>query len=68
MLKPLNQVIIWDKIVKSPKEAHLKEINEFVKYALIDQGQELRYEYRNVLKYYLLCILLNQGIRLFHYD
>lgn len=39
----LNQVIIWDKIVKSPQEAILKEKNEFVKYALIDQGQELRY-------------------------
>jgi signal peptidase complex subunit 3 len=39
---PLNQVIIWDKIIKSPEEAVLKEMNEFVKYALIDQGQELR--------------------------
>jgi signal peptidase complex subunit 3 len=39
---PLNQVIIWDKIVKSPDEAWIKETNEFVKYALIDQGQELR--------------------------
>lgn len=41
-LQPLNQVIIWDRIVKSPEEAVLKEHNEFVKYALIDQGQELR--------------------------
>lgn len=39
---PLNQVIIWDKIVKSPKEAMLKTSDEFVKYALIDQGAELR--------------------------
>ena len=39
---PLNQVIIWDKIVKSPQEASLKLSNEFVKYALIDQGAELR--------------------------
>lgn len=39
---PLNQVIIWDKIVKSPAEAVLNYPNEFVKYALIDQGAELR--------------------------
>mmetsp|Transcript_23139 Transcript_23139/g.31695 ORF Transcript_23139/g.31695 Transcript_23139/m.31695 type:complete len:170 (-) Transcript_23139:85-594(-) len=39
---PLNQVIIWDKIIKSPSEAYLRETNEFVKYALIDQGKELR--------------------------
>ena len=42
-LQPLNQVIIWDKIVKSADEAVLKYTNEFVKYALIDQGSELRY-------------------------
>ena len=40
--QPLNQVIIWDKIVKSADEAVLKYTNEFVKYALIDQGSELR--------------------------
>lgn len=39
---PLNQVIIWDRIVKSPEEALIKETDEFVKYALIDQGNELR--------------------------
>jgi signal peptidase complex subunit 3 len=39
---PLNQVIIWDKIIKSPAEAILDHPNEFVKYALIDQGAELR--------------------------
>ena len=39
---PLNQVIIWDKIVKSQKEASLKLQGEHVKYALIDQGAELR--------------------------
>ena len=39
---PLNQVIIWDKIIKSKAESHLKLNNEFVKYALIDQGAELR--------------------------
>jgi hypothetical protein len=42
-LQPLNQVIIWDRIVTSKDTAWLKEKNEFVKYALIDQGQELRY-------------------------
>lgn len=41
-MQPLNQVIIWDKIVTSKEGAWLKETNEFVKYALIDQGQELR--------------------------
>lgn len=41
-LQPLNQVIVWDRIVKSPKEALIKESNEFVKYALIGQGNELR--------------------------
>eukprot|EP00428_Durinskia_dybowskii_P078024 CAMPEP_0170360266 /NCGR_PEP_ID=MMETSP0117_2-20130122/3191_1 /TAXON_ID=400756 /ORGANISM="Durinskia baltica, Strain CSIRO CS-38" /LENGTH=128 /DNA_ID=CAMNT_0010614573 /DNA_START=190 /DNA_END=576 /DNA_ORIENTATION=+ len=39
---PLNQVIIWDKIIESKDTAWIKEKNEFVKYALIDQGQELR--------------------------
>eukprot|EP00598_Pedospumella_elongata_P002569 CAMPEP_0184985060 /NCGR_PEP_ID=MMETSP1098-20130426/13888_1 /TAXON_ID=89044 /ORGANISM="Spumella elongata, Strain CCAP 955/1" /LENGTH=145 /DNA_ID=CAMNT_0027509121 /DNA_START=137 /DNA_END=574 /DNA_ORIENTATION=+ len=39
---PLNQVIIWDKIVTSRETAWLKATDEFVKYALIDQGQELR--------------------------
>lgn len=42
-LQPLNQVIIWDKIVTSKEAAWLKLSDEFVKYALIDQGQELRY-------------------------
>ena len=42
LTQPLNQVIIWDKIIKSPNEAFLRETNEFVKYALIDQGKELR--------------------------
>ncbi len=41
-MQPLNQVIIWDKIVTSKDTAWLQEKNEFVKYALIDQGQELR--------------------------
>jgi hypothetical protein len=35
--------------VKSPEEALIKEVDEFVKYALIDQGNELRY--------YLLLLL-----------
>lgn len=39
---PLNQVIIWDKIVKSQDTAYLRVQDEFVKYALIDQGAELR--------------------------
>jgi hypothetical protein len=34
---------LWDKIIERPEDAWIKETNEFVKYALIDQGQELRY-------------------------
>jgi len=45
--QPLNQVIIWDKIVTTKDTAWLKMENEFVKYALIDQGQELRYFLRS---------------------
>lgn len=40
--QPINQVIIWDKIITSQKAANMREHNEFVKYALIDQGSELR--------------------------
>lgn len=43
MVKVLNQVVIWDKIIKTKKQAILTEKNEFVKYALIDQGAELRF-------------------------
>jgi len=39
---PLNQVIIWDKIIESKEDAHLKDYNVFVKYALIDQGKNLK--------------------------
>ena len=42
---PLNQVIIWDKIITAKKDAKLRLNNEFVKYALIDQGAELRLIY-----------------------
>ena len=41
-IQVLNQVVVWDKIVRSKKQAKLREKNEFVKYALIDQGAELR--------------------------
>jgi hypothetical protein len=50
-LKPINQVVIWDKIVKSPEEAWIIQKDEFVKYALIDQGLELRYILSNILKF-----------------
>ena len=40
--KPLNQVIVWDKIVKSPAEANLVRKGELCKYALASQGAELR--------------------------
>ena len=35
-------MIIWDKIIQSPKDAVLKYKKELVKYALIDQGSNLR--------------------------
>lgn len=35
-------MIIWDRIIKTPQDAVLKESGEFVKYALVDQGSELR--------------------------
>lgn len=39
---PLNQIILWDKIIQRPEDAalNLKKVN--VKYGLIDQKQELR--------------------------
>jgi signal peptidase complex subunit 3 len=43
--KETNQVVIWDKIVEnihSDDEKIIKEDNVFVKYALVDQGDELR--------------------------
>mmetsp|Transcript_16740 Transcript_16740/g.25139 ORF Transcript_16740/g.25139 Transcript_16740/m.25139 type:complete len:174 (+) Transcript_16740:179-700(+) len=38
----LNQVVIWDKIIDNKERLRFKQTNEFVKYALIDQGSELR--------------------------
>ena len=38
-------MIIWDKIIKAQKDALLRESDEFVKYALVDQGAELRLLY-----------------------
>ena len=40
--KPLNQVIVWDKIVKSQAEANLIKKGEQCKYQLASQGAELR--------------------------
>lgn len=37
-----NQVILWDKVVKSAEEAHLMEKDMTVKYGLIDEGAGLR--------------------------
>jgi len=41
---PLNQVVLWDKIVEAihPEDMVIKEDNVIVKYALVDQGAELR--------------------------
>jgi signal peptidase complex subunit 3 len=39
---PLNQVILWDKIIERPEDAKLNLKKVHVKYGLIDQGEELR--------------------------
>lgn len=38
----LNQVVLWDKIVEAGDPKVIDETNVFVKYALVDQGDELR--------------------------
>ena len=38
----LNQVVLWDKIVEAGDNKIIDERNVFVKYALVDQGDELR--------------------------
>lgn len=43
--KKLNQVVLWDKIIEATDPESKKVIDEqnvFVKYALVDQGDELR--------------------------
>jgi signal peptidase complex subunit 3 len=37
-----NQVVLWDKIVEATDPKMMDEENIFVKYALVDQGAELR--------------------------
>lgn len=37
-----NHVVLWDKIVEATDDKVLEETNVFVKYALVDQGDELR--------------------------
>lgn len=39
-----NQIVVWDKIIESihPEDMMIDEENVFVKYALVDQGDELR--------------------------
>mmetsp|Transcript_21391 Transcript_21391/g.32715 ORF Transcript_21391/g.32715 Transcript_21391/m.32715 type:complete len:171 (+) Transcript_21391:170-682(+) len=40
---PSNQVVVWDKIVEATDPIKVvKERNIFIKYALVDQGHELR--------------------------
>lgn len=38
----MNQVVLWDKIVEAADPKIIDESNVFVKYALVDQGDELR--------------------------
>ena len=43
--KVINDVVIWDKIIEnidSDEDKHIQQENVFVKYALVDQGNELR--------------------------
>ena len=43
--KAINDVVIWDKIIEnidSDDDKHIRQENVFVKYALVDQGNELR--------------------------
>ena len=47
----LNQVILWDRIVETEEQAKLDERNIYVKYALIDQANELR---NTSINYYLV--------------
>ena len=39
----LNQVVIWDYIARTPEDAVIKRKDEYNKYALVDQGSDLRY-------------------------
>mmetsp|Transcript_1107 Transcript_1107/g.1524 ORF Transcript_1107/g.1524 Transcript_1107/m.1524 type:complete len:177 (-) Transcript_1107:241-771(-) len=44
-LNPKNQIVLWDKIVEATDSDHqkiLKQDNVFVKYALVDQADNLR--------------------------
>lgn len=37
-----NQVVLWDKIVEASDPKILQDTNVFVKYALVDKGDQLR--------------------------
>ncbi len=39
---PLNQVVVWDRIVEASSPKTISETNAVIKYSLIDQGTELR--------------------------
>ena len=43
--KEINNVVIWDTIIENidtTEQKHIQQTNVFVKYALVDQGNELR--------------------------
>ena len=44
--KEINNVVIWDTIIENidstVEKKHIQQTNVFVKYALVDQGNELR--------------------------
>ncbi len=37
-----NEIILWDKIIESAKDADLHFTNTFIEYGLLDHGSELR--------------------------
>jgi len=39
---PVNRIVLWDKIVEAGDDKIINEKNVFVKYALVDQSDELR--------------------------
>ena len=39
---PVNRIVLWDKIIEAGDEKVINEKNVFVKYALVDQSDQLR--------------------------
>jgi signal peptidase complex subunit 3 len=39
---PVNRIVLWDKIIEAGDDKIINEKNVFVKYALVDQSDQLR--------------------------